>query len=141
MFITDITLPQFLGGWELLYGQFTLCTGFHIMFQETIAIGAVHKPNIKDFSIFDTLLHSCPEAVVIIFRFHDCQGQIGFIVQKVICFLPLATGGHVSANDHPAIREIVFHFDLALPVPSSSFNRRSNELKLNILLSHFAFFH
>ena len=111
------------------------------MLQETIAIGAVHKPNIKDFSVFNTLLHSCSEAVIIIFRLHDCHGQIGFIVQKVICFLSLTASCNISTNDYSTVCKIIFHLDLTLFIPAGSFDSRSNELKFNVFFGHFVFSH
>ena len=139
--VADMPLPEILRRRKLLKRQFTLFPGFHIVFQETVAIRAVHKRNVQHFGIFDGLLHPGSNAVPVIFRLDNSQRDIGLVVKQIVCALSLSSGGDISADDDTTVREVVLHADLLLPVPASALNGWGNKLKFDVLLSHFMFFH
>ena len=139
--VADMPLPEILRRGKLLKRQFTLFPGFHIVFQETVAIRAVHKRNVKHLGVFDGLLHPRTNAVFVVLRLDDSQRDIGLVVKQIVCALSLSSGGDISADDDTTVREVVLHADLLLPVPASALNGWGNKLKFDVLLSHFMFFH
>ena len=139
--VPDMSLPKILRRGKLLKRQFTLFAGFHIVFQETIAIRAVHKRNVQHFGIFDGLLHPGSNAVPVIFRLDDSQWNIGLVVEQIVSALSFASGSNITTDDNTTVREVVLHADLLLPVPASALNGWGNKLKFDVLLSHFMLFH
>ena len=139
--VPDVPPPEILRRWKLFKRQFTLFPGLHIVFQEAVAIRAVHKRNVQHFSIFDGLLHPGSDAVSVILRLDDSQRNIGLVVKQIVCALSLSSGRDISADNNTTVCEIVLHADLLLLVPTSALNGRGNELKFDVLLSHFMFFH
>ena len=141
VFVADVPLPEILRRGKLFKRQFSLFPGLHIVFQETVAIRAVHKRNVQHFGIFDGLLHPGANAVSVILRLDDSQRNIGLVVKQIVGALSLSSGSNISADDDTTVREIVLHADLLLLVPACTLNGRGNKLKFDVLLSHFMFFH
>ena len=139
--VADMPLPESLRRGKLLKRQFTLFPGLHIVFQETVAIRAVHKRDVQHFCVFDGLLHPGSNAVSVILCLDDSQRNIGLVVKQIVCALSLSSGSDISADDDTTVREIVLHANLLLLVPASALNGRGNKLKFDVLLSHFMFFH
>ena len=139
--VPNVSLPKILRRGKLLKRQLSLFPGLHIVFKETIAIRAVHKRNVQHLGVFDGLLHPGSNAVPVIFRLDDGKRDIWLVVKQVVCALSLPSGCDISTDDDTTVREIVLHADLLLFVPASALNGRGNELKFDVLLSHFMFFH
>lgn len=141
VFVADMTLPEILRRGKLFKRQFTLFPGLHIVFQKTVTIRAVHKRNVQHFGVFDGLLHPSTNAVIVILCLDDGKRDIWLVVQQIVCALSLSSGGDISADDDTTVREVVLHANLLLLVPASVLNGRGNELKFDVLLSHFMFLH
>lgn len=77
----------------------------------------------------------------IVLCFDNSKGEIRLIVKQIICTFPLAASRNITANNYSAISKIVLQFNLFKFIPPCGLDGRSDELELNILLSHFMLFH
>ena len=98
------------------------------MFEKSVTIGTIDVGNVQTRGVCECLLHSIADAVSIVLRLYKRKRKICTVVEEIVRPLATASFYGVSSYDDLSVGEAVFHFNLAVPIPASVFDRRSNEL-------------
>lgn len=110
-FCLAISRPEFFRGWELIEWYFPGHVGTGggtVVFEEGIAIAGIGEGYIQDFGVFESLLHSGTDGMVVVFSFDDGDWDIGFIEQKIIGFFRLASLDRFPSDNDTSFGEIFF---------------------------------
>ena len=146
-FRPPISRPEFLRRWELVERDFAGDGGAGdsaIMFQKSVAVGAVREGDVQNFRVFEGLLHAIAHGVVVVFGFQDCQWKIRFVGEDVVGFLRFTACDCLASNDDPAFGEVEFLPDLGHQVPFVAVQadkRRSNVLGADVRFGELFFVH
>src|SRR5450631_732497 len=114
------------------------------MFQERVAIGTKNKGNIQNLSVFEGLLHASPYRVIVVFRFYDCNREIGFIGEEIINFLSLSPPDRLATDNNATFGEIDFFSHLLHYIPLGAawaYDRGRDEFRANIGFGQFLLVH
>ena len=97
------------------------------MFEEGVAIGAVGKGNVEDLGVFERLLHTGADGMIVVFRFDDGDRDARLVEKKVVGLLGFAALDRLAANDDTALREIDLLPKLGHHIPFAAVDRPVRE--------------
>jgi hypothetical protein len=95
-FVFLVTLPEFFGRGELVQGKIVLDDGRQpgtVMVNKAIPIGTDGCRQIEDAGIVQRLLQPGAYRMIIVFRFDNCNGDIGFVIEDEVSPFSLTAGG------------------------------------------------
>ncbi len=88
------------------------------MFVKAVAITAIDRWNIENIGIPDGLLNSGLDGMAIIFRFNNCDRNIGLIIQNIVRPLLLAPAGQIAFDIDFSFRKGDFLPHLRFNIPA-----------------------
>src|ERR1019366_10159432 len=106
-----------------------------VMENKAIAIGRKHEWDVEGHRVVERLLHSVADAMVIVLRLDDGNGNIGLVIKDVIGALGSATGNELSPDDDTSLGESDLLANLHHPVPARAFHCGAYELGADIALA------
>ena len=106
-----------------------------IVFQECVAVRAVHEGNIERCTVIESLLHAIANAVIIVLCLDNCQRDVGLVVKDVIRALWLAACDKPASDLDPTGGEGDLLPDLRLDIPACMIDRWSHELGADVSLT------
>ena len=112
-----------------------------VMKDKAVAIGREHKRDIQCHRIVEGLLHPVTEAVVIVLRLDDGDGDIRFVVKDVVGALGFAARDELPPNNDATLGEINLLADLHHPIPARAFHCGANELGADVAFAQVFLIH
>ncbi len=112
---------------------FLLGTGAGTLVEdETVAVGRKDEWDIKGCSIFQSLLHSVTDVMVVILGFYKGDGDVGFVVKDAVSAFGFSAGHQLSADDNPTLGETHFLANLGHLIPPCLLYGGNDELGANV---------
>lgn len=102
------------------------------MLKKGVPIGGKSQGDIQHGCIFEGLLHSMADSMVIILGLNNGDGDVRLIIQNIINTFGSAPGDGITTDIDAAIGQGNFFQKLGLGIPSGSFQSRCNEFGANI---------
>ena len=123
-----VTFPKLFWRRKLIEGYLSFFAGGHIMLKKCMSIGAVSEVDVEDDRIFDSLLHTIANRLLVILCFNNGQRLVDIRITKLIVgfitfidALPLLS----IDGDFPVGEKEVLTRDLR-KIPARILNSRSN---------------
>jgi len=102
------------------------------MEDKTVTIGGEHKRYVEGHRIVESLLHSVADAVIVVLRLDNGDGDIGLVIEDVIGALGFPTGNELSPDDNASLGERDLFADLHHAVPTSPLHGGTDELRADV---------
>jgi hypothetical protein len=100
-----VARPEVSGGRKLIKAKLAFygaaCYGA-VMFHEGVTVRTVDERDIKSFGIGQCLLHPGAYRIVIVLGLNQGDGDIGFIIEDIVCPFFLAAGMEFTSDNYPA---------------------------------------
>jgi len=109
--------------------------------QEAIAVAAEDKRYIKGIAVGQCLLHTVPQAVLVVLGFNDRYGLVLLVAQHIIGAALLATCMEFTPYYDATSRERDFLANLGLDIPPGLLNGRRDVLGADIPFTELFFVH
>ena len=110
------------------------------MLDESLTVGTICKRNVKNFSVFNCLLHPASDRFACVFGLNNGDWLIIMSEQKIVCPLLCLAVMYVSIEYDTTVREGIFHTDVLL-VPPFLLNGRSDIAVLYVLFCQALIYH
>lgn len=88
-----------------------------------------------------TLLNAITEGMIVVFGFYDCDRDIGFVEEDIVCPFILGPGVQFATDNDPSFRQGILFAYLSVCVPSSLQKGRGNTLGADVTLRQLFFIH
>jgi len=111
------------------------------MEHKTVAIGRKYKRDVERYRVVEGLQHPFVDAVIVVLRLDDGDGDIGPVLEDVIGAFRLATGHELAPDDDAPFGEGHLLADLHHPVPACALHCGAYELGADVALAEVFFVH